>query len=91
MFWSWTSPALCPVTECQSPSSLCVGNVELQPQYVCVCVPVSCWLSCMETALARVGGVSGHWAKKDMTDYHPYMAPGGGCAEPFKTHKDHSM
>lgn len=49
--------------------------------------PVSCWVSCMGTA----GREQDAGAKNDMTDYHPYMAPGGGCAEPFKTHNDHSV
>lgn len=75
------SPAL-PVSSvglAEAQDLLPAGRVELQPQDVCVSAPVSCRLSWTETAEEE----QGIEAKKDMTDYHPYMAPGGGCAEPF--------
>lgn len=74
-------------------------SVELQPQVVDQRLCSSKLPAGRpQHTLLGLGGAGWWWwgwqateAKEDMTDYHPYMAPGGGCAEPFKTHKDHSM
>lgn len=63
------------------------GRVESQPQDVCVSALISSKLSLTEAA----EGEQGTEAKKDMANDSPYMAPGGGWAELFKTCKDHSM